>query len=303
MRRIACLALALLSPTGWTATPGAQPVLSVAVRGAPAQPGSLLELAVRADGLHDPRGTAFGRPLAFMPGSEPHTWRALAAVDVAQPAGIATYEIQFGSPEGRTIATTGTIDVQARTFATRRLTVASRFVDPSAAELERIRGDSERLEAIFTAVTVPEQIGPFAPPLPGVPGSNFGTRSVFNGEPRAPHAGADFRGATGTPIASPGAGRVVLAEPLFFTGNTVVIDHGLGLYSLLAHLSRIDVHAGDAVERGAVVGLLGATGRVTGPHLHWGVRLGKARVDPERLLALLGPAHSGADLPRQAPVR
>ena len=103
----------------------------------------------------------------------------------------------------------------------------------------------------------------------------------------------DFRGAVGTPIDAPAGGRVVLAEDLFFTGQTVVIDHGLGLYSLLAHLSRIDVTPGTRVVRGQSVGLLGATGRVTGPHLHWTVRLGESRVDPLRLLALLAPAHSG----------
>lgn len=116
-----------------------------------------------------------------------------------------------------------------------------------------------------------------------------GNRSVFNGEPRAPHAGEDFRGTTGTPVRAPGGGRVVLAEDLFFTGQTVVIDRGLGLYSLLSHLSRIDVTPGQQVTRGNTVGLLGATGRVTGPHLHWTVRLGGARVDPLRVLALLAP--------------
>jgi murein DD-endopeptidase MepM/ murein hydrolase activator NlpD len=126
-------------------------------------------------------------------------------------------------------------------------------------------------------------------PLPGVQGNNFGSRSIFNGQPRAPHAGADFRGATGTPIPAPAAGQVVLAESLFFTGNTVVIDHGEGLYSLLAHLSRIDVAPGQTLVRGDVVGLLGATGRVTGPHLHWTIRLNGARVDPLRVVALLAP--------------
>jgi murein DD-endopeptidase MepM/ murein hydrolase activator NlpD len=130
-------------------------------------------------------------------------------------------------------------------------------------------------------------------PVPGVPGSNFGSRSIFNGEERAPHAGVDFRGATGTPVRAPAGGRVVLAEDLFFTGQTVVIDHGLGLYSLLAHLSRLDVAPGQAVAQGDTVGLLGATGRVTGPHLHWTVRLNGARVDPLRVVALLAPARSG----------
>jgi murein DD-endopeptidase MepM/ murein hydrolase activator NlpD len=166
-------------------------------------------------------------------------------------------------------------------------------VDPAAAELERIRTEAARLETIFDTVTVPDHLETFVQPIPGVAGSNFGTRSIFNGEARAPHAGTDFRGATGTPIAAPAGGRVVLAEELFFTGNTVVIDHGLGLYSLLAHLSRIDAHVGDGVVRGTTVGLLGATGRVTGPHLHWTVRLNGARVDPLSLVALLGPAQSG----------
>ena len=98
----------------------------------------------------------------------------------------------------------------------------------------------------------------------------------------------------GTPVRAPNAGEIVLAENLFFTGNTVIVDHGLGLYSLLAHLSRIDVKLGDAVLSGATVGLVGATGRVTGPHLHWAVRLNEARVDPISLIAALQtPAAAG----------
>ena len=144
-----------------------------------------------------------------------------------------------------------------RTFATRRLRVAGQFVEPPPADVARITAEAARLDDIFTTVTLPDRFGPFAPPLAGVPGSNFGTRSIFNGEPRAPHAGVDYRGAVGTPISAPGAGRIVLAEPLFFTGDTVIIDHGLGLYSLLAHLSRIDVAAGQTVERGERRGIAG----------------------------------------------
>ena len=117
--------------------------------------------------------------------------------------------------------------------------------------------------------------------------SGFGVRSVYNGEPRAPHSGADFASPSGTPVLAPGGGRVVLAEPLYFTGQTVVIDHGLGLVSLLAHLSRIDVRVGADVVAGARVGLVGATGRATGPHLHWTVRLQGARVDPMSVIAAL----------------
>ena len=115
---------------------------------------------------------------------------------------------------------------------------------------------------------------------------------MFNGEPRQPHGGADFPSPTGTPIAAPGGGRVVLVRDLYFTGQTVVLDHGLGLYSLFAHLSAVDVHVGDVVEAGARIGLVGATGRVTGPHLHWAIRLNGARVDPLSLLDALAPPHA-----------
>ena len=123
-------------------------------------------------------------------------------------------------------------------------------------------------------------------PVPGAANSAFGTRSVYNGKPRTPHGGADFLSPGGTPVHAPNAGRIAVARALYFTGNTVVIDHGLGVFSLLAHLSVIDVHEGDLVAAGAVVGQVGATGRVTGPHLHWAVRRRCARRSAP-LLALL----------------
>jgi len=113
---------------------------------------------------------------------------------------------------------------------------------------------------------------------------NFGARRIFNGEPRAPHAGSDLHAAPGTPVHATNRGRVVLAKNLFFTGNTVILDHGLGIDSLYAHLSRIDVKQGEIVRNGQVVGLSGATGRVTAPHLHWGMRVQNARVDPFSLV-------------------
>jgi murein DD-endopeptidase MepM/ murein hydrolase activator NlpD len=126
------------------------------------------------------------------------------------------------------------------------------------------------------------------PPVPSTVASHFGARSSFNGQARSPHSGADFPSPTGAPIAAPNAGRVVLARDLYFSGNTVILDHGLGLFSLLAHLSVIAVHEGDRVATGQEIGKVGATGRVTGPHLHWGVRAGGARVDPLGVLTVLG---------------
>jgi murein DD-endopeptidase MepM/ murein hydrolase activator NlpD len=287
MRVIVWVVLALTLASGHpSAQPGVtQPPLSISVRGEPAQPGGVLAVTLTTtEDVEQLSGDAFGQRVQFVRGDSPRVWHGLIGVDLSAT----------GPSSLVVLGTTRPLAFEPRQFPTRRLRVATQFVEPSPAELERIRAEAERLEAIFGTVTIPDRIEPFAPPLPGVPGSNFGSRSIFNGEPRAPHAGVDFRGAVGTPIAAPGAGRVVLAEPLFFTGNTVVIDHGLGLYSLLAHLSQIEVAPGVHVARGGLVGLLGATGRVTGPHLHWTVRLGGARVDPLRLLALLAPAQSGA---------
>ena len=128
----------------------------------------------------------------------------------------------------------------------------------------------------------------FVPPVPGQANSAFGTRSIFNGKRRSAHGGADFVSPSGTPVRAPNAGHIVVARDLYFSGNTLVIDHGLGLFSTLAHLSAIDAREGDGVSAGQVVGRVGATGRVTGPHLHWAVRAGGARIDPLAVLALLG---------------
>jgi len=302
MRRDGRLALVLLAL--WAAGPSraagqtraALPDTGLAfeLRGEPAQPGSVLAITVRTtrdvDGVS---ARAFGQTATLIRDGSARVWRGLIGVDLAATQS-SSLVVTAHLPGGGSVLTPSPLALAPRRFPTRRLTVASRFVDPSAEELDRIQREAARLETIFSTVTVPDRLEMFVAPLPGVPGSNFGARSVFNGEARAPHAGADFRGATGTPIAAPAAGRVVLAEELFFTGQTVVIDHGLGLYSLLAHLSRIDTTPGQTVARGDVVGLLGATGRVTGPHLHWTVRLNGARVDPLRLVALLAPAQSGA---------
>jgi len=135
-------------------------------------------------------------------------------------------------------------------------------------------------------------MGPWTRPVPHQANSRFGTRSVFNGEARNPHGGADFLSPAGTPIRAPNAGRVVAARELYFSGRVVMIDHGLGVVSVLAHLSRIDVREGETVASGNVVGRVGSTGRVTGAHLHWGLRVGEARVDPLAVLALLAPARN-----------
>ena len=216
------------------------------------------------------------------------TWRAIVGVDLDVKPGTHRIIVESGDPEN---VLRGTHDLRLvpRTFRTRRLTVNQAFVTPPASELPRIERDSVLLAATWASSARSRLwTTAFVRPVPQAANSAFGTRSIFNGEARNAHGGADFLSPTGTPIRAPNAGRIAVARSLYFSGNTVIIDHGLALFSTLAHLSRIDVEEGEIVTAGQRIGLVGATGRVTGAHLHWAVRAGEARVDPLSLLAVLG---------------
>ncbi len=288
------MALALV--LHWLPGPGARAAVQVpvAVPGVwvaalePVVPGSVRRLFVTAPAdASQLTASAFGRTVHLARGAAGR-WEGLIGVDLGQQPGSYPVTVSATTSAGSRLAGEVSVVVGARRFATRRLSVNGQFVDPTPAELERIRAEAQRLATIYDGVSERRWAGPFIAPVPGPATGNFGTRSIFNGQPRAPHAGIDYRGAVGTPVTAPNAGQVVLAESLFFTGNTVILDHGLGLFSLYAHLSRIDVVAGQTVTVGAALGLVGATGRVTGPHLHWALRLGPARVDPVLALEELG---------------
>lgn len=216
------------------------------------------------------------------------TWRVLVGIDLSVSPGTYLVRIETGDGLAARRATYPLV-VRTRSFPTRILKVDEAFVSPPPDALERIRREAEELNRLWDA-SAPERLwdGPFVRPVPDPANSAFGTRSVFNGRPRDPHSGADFRSAAGTPVKAPNGGRIALASARYFTGNTVVIDHGLSVFSLLAHLSEINVKEGDRISAGDVIGRVGATGRVTGPHLHWSVRATGARVDPLSLLWVLG---------------
>jgi murein DD-endopeptidase MepM/ murein hydrolase activator NlpD len=158
----------------------------------------------------------------------------------------------------------------------------------SAADLARAQREGARVEALWGLRTPRRFTLPLAPPLADLPaGGRFGSRRFFNGEPRSPHTGADYGVAAGTPVMAVAGGRVVLAADHFFSGKSVFVDHGDGLISMYFHLASLAVEEGEEVERGEIVGTVGATGRATGPHLHFGLRWRGARIDPGQLLAPL----------------
>jgi len=215
-------------------------------------------------------------------------WFTVIGIDLDTVSGSYPAEVSFSYSDGRVRMQTESIEVLGKSFPTTELTVAPGYVQLSPENQERAATESREIGAIYATLTPAAHWSePFQVPIPGASGGrNFGHRRVFNGEPRAPHSGADLTAATGTEIRASNRGQVVLAKDFFFNGNAVFVDHGLGVYTMYLHLSEILVDVGDFVERGEVVGLAGATGRVTGPHLHWGVRILNARVDPFSLLSL-----------------
>jgi len=214
--------------------------------------------------------------------------RALVGIDLLVPPGDHAVTIEVRDAQGRRATQVHRLTVLAKSFGTRTLKVDPRFVTPPASARARIERERARVAATYASGReAPYFDGPFVSPLTeSVRVSSFGVRSVFNGVPRDPHGGADLASPTGTPVRAVQAGRVALAGDLYFSGNVVILDHGAGVFSLFAHLSRIDVEEGARVARGDRLGAVGATGRVTGPHLHWAVRVSGARVDPFSLLSV-----------------
>lgn len=176
--------------------------------------------------------------------------------------------------------------VAAKEYETQHLTITNkRQVNPLAEDMVRIRRERSEMDSAFNHFDTELPLAvDFSLPVTGIVSSPFGLRRVLNDQPRNPHSGLDIAAAEGMPIAAPAAGKVVATGNYFFNGNTILLDHGQGLITMYCHMSRIDVSLGDVVAEETVLGTVGQTGRVTGPHLHWGVSLNNARVDPNLFL-------------------
>jgi murein DD-endopeptidase MepM/ murein hydrolase activator NlpD len=237
---------------------------------------------VRIDGPADdpPRVTLASAPVMVL--RQDDHWLGIVGIPLSTPAGKLKVAV------ARHEATPSSVDlaIKPKQYIVQRLRVSPGMVDLTPSDLQRVNRERPVLQAAFATFSeAPPPSLRLKQPVPGARSSSYGSRRVFNGQPRSPHTGMDIAAPQGAPVIASARGKVVLAGNYFFGGNTILLDHGQGLVTMYGHLSAIDVAIGDVVESGAVIGRVGATGRATGPHLHWGVTLNQAMVDPALFLA------------------
>jgi murein DD-endopeptidase MepM/ murein hydrolase activator NlpD len=254
---------------------------AIVLAGAP----ELIRINAPAEATVD--GEWMGKKLEFFRGRDGKSWYALAGVDVESGVGPSKLTLMEHKTDGSTVDLSRDVEIHAAHYATGVLTVEPKFVEPPPEEMARIKSEVELKTKVFSSsVAEPLWNGNFRAPVTAAATSSFGMRRTYNGTLASVHKGMDFRAAMGTPVRAGNSGVVVLARPLYYEGNCVVIDHGLGLFTVSMHLSRIDVKEGQHVAKGEQTGLSGATGRVTGPHLHWAVRWQDAYLDPAKMLKM-----------------
>jgi murein DD-endopeptidase MepM/ murein hydrolase activator NlpD len=232
-----------------------------------------------------------GHPVAFFSSTNHRTWFALAGVDVEVKPGKYPLTIEVDLKDGTRRILQQEIPVEEAPYEKVPLSVPDKFVEPDAAALKKIAADMIVKDRAFAnSASKPLWSGNFLPPLRRAPESDsFGNQRIFNGKLSSVHRGLDYRAKPGTPVAAINSGRVVLARPLYYEGGCVIVDHGMGLMSLYMHLSKIEVSVGSRVRRGQIMALSGATGRVTGPHLHLGLRWQGSYLDAAKLFQLHMP--------------
>jgi murein DD-endopeptidase MepM/ murein hydrolase activator NlpD len=251
---------------------------------ASAVPGGVVVLELPAAGTAAPQVRFDGNRVMLL--RQGALWRAIVGIPLAQEPGEALIEVeQDGRRETRRVTIAG------KQYAAQYLKVPPRQVDLAPADLARVETEQARIRAaLATFSETPPATLAMRPPVGGPRSSSFGLRRFFNQQPRNPHSGMDIAAPVGTPVYAPADGRVVDTGDYFFNGKSIFVDHGQGLVTMYCHLSEIAVRTGETVRTGQRIGAVGATGRVTGPHLHWGVALNRALVDPALFLAATGPA-------------
>ena len=234
-------------------------------------------------------GKWLGRDLIFSQGSGGQ-WYSLAGVAYETKPGTYNLAIEAVGGDGRVLRQVRPVVVRAAKYKTSRLTVPEEYVTPDPETLKRIQAEKViKSQAFAHFIATPEWSGNFVAPVSTEVSESYGTSRTFNGKLASVHRGLDFHAPTGTTVHASNAGEVVLARELFYEGNCVVVDHGLGFMTMYMHLSQFDVKEGDKVEKGQTIALSGDTGRATGPHLHLSVRWSGEYLDPAKLLAIKFP--------------
>ena len=248
---------------------------------------------------HAPRRVTanwIGKQLSFFHTDDPKVWYALAGADLETQPG--NYDLQVAAvlPSGKVARSVKKVDVAAAKFQTGAIDVPENYVEPNDAEKKQIAADQIlKTRAFAHAETAPMWSGNFVPAVNVKSTPSFGESRILNEEKSSLHRGTDFPVPEGTPVVAANAGTVVLATSMYYEGNCVIIDHGQKFFTIYMHLKQTDVHTGDKVDKSKRLGLSGATGRVTGPHLHLGVRWDGAYIDPVALLAMTLPKTASGD--------
>jgi murein DD-endopeptidase MepM/ murein hydrolase activator NlpD len=266
--------------------------------------GELVELKISGADLAAVEGRWGKEKIYFYPNGL-GAFVALIGADVEAKPGASKFWLQATSQSGAEHEREIAIKVKAKTFRTESFSVPPSFDQMTPETLEEIRREQGAFARAFET-PVPERLwdAPFVRPVPqDESASSFGSRRIINGTPRAPHTGTDLSAPAGTDVVAANHGRVVLVGNFFFAGGSVVLDHGGGLFTMYFHLSEFKVEEGSMVRKGEVVGLSGATGRVTGAHLHWGARLANARIEPFELLRKISSSVAGVEPPKPAAKR
>jgi murein DD-endopeptidase MepM/ murein hydrolase activator NlpD len=252
--------------------------------------GDIVELEIPGAGLTAVEGRMGKTTIPFFPSGN-GSYTAVVGADLEAKPGLVTMVVKGTTLDGGRRDRQISFRIRAKSFKKETFSVAKEFDQLSPEALEKIRQDQEQFSRAFMT-SAPERLwdGRFLFPVSSEVSSPFGYRRVINGIARAPHTGVDLRAVLGSDVFAANHGRVVLLGDFFFSGYSLVLDHGAGLYTMYFHLSEFKVEMGSAVRKGDVIGLSGMSGRVTGPHLHWGARLNGARIDPFELIHKLGHA-------------